>query len=92
MLNILQDYLGNKRLQLSGELVSLLFEVISFSNHFIRWLHYVVLSPTVFFFVKDLFKRMNLLAMDIMGKTMSNNTSEDRDGVLNFKQAHIYGC
>ncbi|XP_044367605.1 DNA-directed RNA polymerase III subunit 2 [Triticum aestivum] len=54
------DYLGNKRLQLSGELVSLLFE--------------------------DLFKRMNLLAMDIMGKTMSNNTSEDRDGVLNFKQ------
>ncbi|KAF7051047.1 hypothetical protein CFC21_059332 [Triticum aestivum] len=55
-----KDYLGNKRLQLSGELVSLLFE--------------------------DLFKRMNLLAMDIMGKTMSNNTSEDRDGVLNFKQ------
>ena len=48
LLNILQDYLGNKRLELSGQLVSLLFEVFIFSNHFIRWLQYVVFSLTVF--------------------------------------------
>lgn len=36
VLNISQDYVGNKRLELSGQLISLLFEVFIFSYLVVR--------------------------------------------------------
>ena len=42
-----QDYVGNKRLELSGQLVSLLFEVFIFLTISLDGVHYVIVSLTV---------------------------------------------
>lgn len=61
-----KDYVGNKRLELSGQLISLLFEVclavfcglmVGSLNHMHTQTHKYIFSPTVLIF-QDLFKTM----------------------------------
>jgi hypothetical protein len=48
LLNISQDYVGNKRLELSGQLMSLLFEVFIFSCLFTTPSVFKLLTPLIF--------------------------------------------
>lgn len=72
LLNIFQDYVGNKRLELSGQLISLLFEVFFSLIWFLNVMFYV---SNCFSFLKDLFKTMNSQAVELMNKNSDRTRS-----------------